>query len=54
MEVSYVVTDARSWAVELDWNATRFDQGYYRRLLGKAWEEVLFALDRAQSPPGEA
>jgi DNA polymerase I len=53
MEVSYVVTDARSWAVELDWNATRFDQGYYRKLLGKAWEEVLFALDRARSP-GEA
>jgi DNA polymerase I len=54
MEVSYVVTDTRSWAVELDWNATRFDQGYYRKLLSKAWEEVLFALDRPLSPPGEA
>jgi DNA polymerase I len=47
MEVSYVVTDARTWAVELDWNAARFDQGYYRKLLAKAGEEVFFALDQA-------
>jgi DNA polymerase I len=47
MEVSYVVTDARTWAVELDWNAARFDQGYYRKLLEKAGEEVFFALDQA-------
>jgi DNA polymerase I len=49
MEVSYVVTDARTWTVELDWNATRFDQGYYRKLLAKAGDEVFFALDRAQA-----
>jgi DNA polymerase I len=53
MEVSYVVTDARTWTVELDWNATRFDQGYYKKLLEKAWEEVLFALEQARSAPGE-
>ncbi len=55
MEVSYVVTDARSWAVDLDWNATRFDTGYYRRLLDKAWSEVVFALDQAKAgaSPGE-
>jgi DNA polymerase I len=53
MEVSYVVTDARAWAVELDWNAARFDQGYYKKLLEKAWEEVLFALNQARLVPGE-
>ncbi|HON81239.1 MAG TPA: type B DNA-directed DNA polymerase [Methanoregulaceae archaeon] len=48
MQVSYVVTDARTWAVELDWSATRFDVGYYRKLLDKAWLEVAFALDQAK------
>jgi len=52
MEVSYVVTDARTWTVELDWNATRFDRGYYRKLLEKAAEEVFFALDRAKAGGG--
>jgi len=48
MEVGYVVTDARTWSVELDWNATRFDTGYYRKLLDKAWDEVVFAIDQAR------
>lgn len=48
MEVSYVVTDARSWAVDLDWNATRFDVGYYMKVLRKAWEEIIFAMDKAE------
>jgi DNA polymerase I len=48
MEIGYVVTDARTWSVELDWNATRFDTGYYRKLLDKAWNEVAFALDQAR------
>jgi len=47
MEVSYVVTDSRTWAVDLDWKAARFDVGYYRTLLGKAWEEVIFAAEEA-------
>jgi len=48
MEVSYVVIDARSWAVDLDWNATRFDVGYYMKVLRKAWEEIIFAVDKAE------
>ena len=47
MEIGYVVTDARTWSVELDWAAERFDQGYYLRMLGKAWEEISFALGQA-------
>ncbi len=50
MEVSYVVTDARTWAVELDWEARRADTGYYRRLLDNAWEEAAFALGGHVSP----
>jgi DNA polymerase I len=49
MEVSYVVTDARTWAVDLDWSAVRFDAGYYRKILDKAWLEVVFALDQAKT-----
>ena len=48
MEVSYVVTDSRSWAVDLDWKAARFDVGYYIKILKKAWEEIIFAVDRAE------
>ena len=48
MEIGYVVADARTWSVELDWLAKRFDQGYYRKLLGKAWEEIAFAFAQAR------
>lgn len=48
MEVRFVVTDARTWTVELDWKAARFDAGYYRGLLEKAWEEVIFAVEQAE------
>jgi DNA polymerase I len=48
MEIGYVVTDARTCSVELDWVATRFDRGYYRKLLGKAWEEIAFAFEQAR------
>jgi len=48
MEIGYVVTDARTWSVELDWVAKRFDRGYYRKLLGKAWEEIAFAFEQAR------
>jgi hypothetical protein len=34
--------------VELDWIAKRFDRGYYRKLLGKAWEEIAFAFEQAR------
>ncbi|MCE5299075.1 MAG: type B DNA-directed DNA polymerase [Methanoregulaceae archaeon] len=48
MEIGYVVTDARTWSVDLDWVAKRFDRGYYRKLLGKAWEEIAFAFEQAR------
>ncbi|MCQ8893094.1 MAG: type B DNA-directed DNA polymerase [Methanolinea sp.] len=48
MEVRFVVTDARTWEVELDGKAARFDVAYYRKLLQKAWEEVIFAVERAE------
>ncbi len=48
MEVRFVVTDARTWTVELNWKAARFDAGYYRGLLEKAWEEVIFAVEQAE------
>ncbi len=49
MEIGYVVTDARTWSVELDWLAKRFDQGYYRTLLEKAWEEIAFTFAQART-----
>ena len=52
MEVSYVVTDARTWAVDLDWKAARFDVGYYMKLLEKAWEEIIYAVDCAEDATG--
>jgi DNA polymerase I len=47
MEIGYVVTDARTWAVDLDGDAQRFDHGYYRSLVRKAWEEIAFTLGQA-------
>ncbi|MDD1716170.1 MAG: DNA polymerase I, partial [Methanolinea sp.] len=52
MEIGYVVADARTWAVELDWKATRIDVGYYGKLLEKAWDEVRFAVDEAEKAAG--
>jgi DNA polymerase I len=48
MEVRFVVTDARTWTVDLDWKAARFDAGYYMGLLEKAWEEIVFAVEQAE------
>lgn len=47
MEISYVVTDARRWAVVLDWQAESFDAAYYQTLLERAWTEISFALEQA-------
>jgi DNA polymerase I len=44
MKIRYVVTDARRYQVEPEWNATAFDLHYYRNLLEKAWEEIAFAF----------
>jgi DNA polymerase I len=48
MEIGYVVRDARRWEVDLEWNATGFDAGYYRKLLDRAWDEIRFALEEAR------
>jgi DNA polymerase I len=44
MKIRYVVTDARRYQAEPEWNATAFDLPYYRNLLEKAWEEIAFAF----------
>ena len=44
MEIGYVVTDAAKWQVDTERDASEFDSGYYGKLLGKAWEEVAFAI----------
>lgn len=58
MEIGYVVTDSRTWEVELEWKAAGFDVAYYRGLLDKAWEEVAFAFREAEKqvscPVGQA
>jgi DNA polymerase, archaea type len=51
MEIGYVVTDARTWKVELAWEATGFDSTYYRTLLDRAWKEIEFSL--CASAPGK-
>jgi hypothetical protein len=44
MKIRYVVTDARRYQVETEWNAASFDLPYYRNLLEKAWDEIAFAF----------
>jgi DNA polymerase I len=49
MKIRYVVTDARRYQVEPEWNAAVFDLPYYRNLLEKAWEEIAFAFAHYRS-----
>ena len=44
MEIGYVVKDAAKWEVDAERYASGFDEGYYRKLLEKAWQEISFAL----------
>jgi DNA polymerase I len=44
MKIRYVVTDARRYQVEPEWNAAAFDLHYYCDLLEKAWKEIAFAF----------
>ena len=44
MKIGYVVRDARTYAVDTEWEAEKFDVLYYRGLLEKAWEEIRFAF----------
>jgi DNA polymerase elongation subunit (family B) len=44
MKISYVVRDARTYRVDPEWAADRFDLPYYRGLLDKAWKEISYAF----------
>ncbi|MBN1323177.1 MAG: DNA polymerase I [Methanotrichaceae archaeon] len=44
MEIGYLVRDSSRWVVDAEMEADRFDIGYYRRLLDKAWGEVAFVF----------
>ena len=44
MKIGYVVRDARTYTVDTEWEAGKFDVLYYRSLLEKAWEEIRFAF----------
>jgi len=45
MVVGYVVRDAKSWAVDTEWDAGLFDARYYEGLLEKAWSEIAFSFE---------
>ena len=40
----YVVKDAKKWEVEPERTASKFDIGYYGKLLEKAWREVAYVF----------
>ena len=44
MKITYVVRDARTYRVDPEWAADRFDLLYYRGLLDKAWKEISYAF----------
>jgi DNA polymerase I len=44
MKICYVVRDARTYRVDPEWSAERFDLPYYRGLLDKAWNEISYAF----------
>jgi DNA polymerase I len=43
-KISYVVRDARKYAIDPAWSAGSFDVRYYRELLDKAWGEISYAF----------
>jgi DNA polymerase elongation subunit (family B) len=47
MEIGYVVRDAKKWEVDTERGTSKFDAGYYRKLMEKAWDEVAFVLHQA-------
>jgi DNA polymerase, archaea type len=44
MKIRYVVRDARTYRVDPEWAAERFDLSYYQGLLDKAWNEISYAF----------
>lgn len=52
MEIGYVVRDAGKWEADPERTARRFDAGYYRKLLEKAWGEAAFVFREGASWQG--
>jgi len=46
MKIQYVVTDAKKYRVDLPWCAESFDHSYYRKLIEKAFEEIILAFQK--------
>jgi len=44
MEIGYVVRDASRREADTERDASKFDAGYYRNLLEKAWAEAAFVF----------
>jgi len=44
MEISCIVMDADKWEVDAERDTSKFDAGYYRKLIEKAREEVTFLM----------
>ncbi len=40
--------DASRWEVGTERDASKFEAGYYRKLLEKAWDEVAFVFKNAK------
>jgi hypothetical protein len=49
-EIGYVIKDAKKWEVDPERTASKFDTGYYRGLLEKAWLEMAFCVQVVRSP----
>jgi DNA polymerase I len=49
MEIGYVIKDAAKWEVDAERDANGFDEGYYGKLLQKAWAEISYALHNLPS-----
>lgn len=46
MEIAFVVQDAASCTVALEWTADHFDAAYYRALLERAWSEIRYCFEQ--------
>jgi DNA polymerase I len=51
MEIGFVIRDARKWEVDPERTASKFDAGYYRGLLEKAWSEAAFVFTQMMTSP---
>jgi DNA polymerase, archaea type len=44
MEIGYVIKDAAKWQLDTEKDASGFDEGYYGKLLEKAWGGCQFVF----------